>query len=1204
MKRVIGLFVVLAGSMLIQLQLGSVPVSAHVPDALKFFKNYFITGDYAVGGVGLRGQGVNGLATGSIAMSGVPKDVDIAAAFLYWQVVAKDASGPDAGSLSVTFHGHPLKSADGPLGKVLGAGTAPCWSSGGSTAYSGGANRTYSFRADVLRFLDIDATTGKFTVNGLHQVQLPDGGGTTALGASLVVIYRDPAAPLNAIVIYDGAYTMDQSSESMVQHIQGFYQPATTRGKLTHIVGSGQPTKSERLLFNGLPISTGAFRAAQGPSWDNPTFDVTAPVTATQVTASVDHTGVASCDCLTWSAIIYRTEVKDSDSDGLLDVWESSTTPLYDPRGQALPLLSAMGADPARKDIFIETGSMRAPVDAAYGGVLQPAHTHLPSQAALKLVGDAFKNAPEPIAVHFDMGNSYPLPEPGEPSAEEYLIRGASARGGEVVDEQVTVCTPNATDPPWVCQFAQYPGTVGWKTGFRFIRDEVLSVTPPSGMAVPPPGEEFCDSPGYTCNRRFDRNRKDMFRYALFAHAIGLPKSDDPSNPDFHVPRTNTGVGDFPGGDVMVTLGGFADAAGKPVGTPFMQASTLMHELGHDFERRHGGDALEPNCKPTYLSVMNYLYQLRGLLDDAGRPHLDFSGMIEPTLDETRLADGAPGPLPYRIGWYAPLAGSYLESFGRAAGTHCDGSPLLPTDVPMARIDNRTSTTPIDWQANGVVEASSISLDVNFNGRTVKLDGTPDLLAGSNDWAQLVLTQIGARRSPGALFVADSKGHLAVGPLSLDSGRGDLGRGDLGRGDLGRGDLGRGDLGRGDLGRGDLGRGDLGRGDLGNPALGRGDLGRGDLGGGDLFVGDPNNSGGELDFETASGLASTPPNEFRACVIGTSCTTQTSPLHRIRVDWTAPNIGGVSRFVVYRVQGTTLLPGQQWTPIGEVSPAPDQADFSLIDPASLSNGAAYTYFVVAAYAGGVQSDPSNLVTIVAVNDAPTIIAIPDQTIAGGTSAGPLSVTLGDEDPATVTLTGSSSNVTLVPAANIVFSGTGSNRTLTVTPALNRTGTAIITVTAVDGAGVPARATFTVTVTARPSAYTFIGYLAPLTTAGTDTQPSISGVFNSGRTIPLKWQLKQGAAFVSDLTTLRTLEAVPGTASAANSTCLPNGGAAIQLLNRVSGRPTGNTTFRYDATDKQFIFNWDTSAATGANCYRLRIELADGSGAKVTVVQFK
>ena len=110
------------------------------------------------------------------------------------------------------------------------------------------------------------------------------------------------------------------------------------------------------------------------------------------------------------------------------------------------------------------------------------------------------------------------------------------------------------------------------------------------------------------------------------------------------------------------------------------------------------------------------------------------------------------------------------------------------------------------------------------------------------------------------------------------------------------------------------------------------------------------------------------------------------------------------------------------------------------------------------YTDGVQSDPSNLVTVIGVNDAPTIVAIPDQTIAVNTTAGPLSFTVGDEDPASVTLTGSSSNTALVPAANIVFSGSGANRTVTVTPALNQTGTATITVTALDGGGHARRGT--------------------------------------------------------------------------------------------------------------------------------------------------
>ena len=85
--------------------------------------------------------------------------------------------------------------------------------------------------------------------------------------------------------------------------------------------------------------------------------------------------------------------------------------------------------------------------------------------------------------------------------------------------------------------------------------------------------------------------------------------------------------------------------------------------------------------------------------------------------------------------------------------------------------------------------------------------------------------------------------------------------------------------------------------------LGRGDLGRGDLGGGDLFVGDPNTQEGELDFETAGDLARTPPNEFTACVIGVDCPGSGTPLHAVSLGWTAPNVGGVPQYVVYRVEG-------------------------------------------------------------------------------------------------------------------------------------------------------------------------------------------------------------------------------------------------------------------------------------------------------------
>ena len=62
------------------------------------------------------------------------------------------------------------------------------------------------------------------------------------------------------------------------------------------------------------------------------------------------------------------------------------------------------------------------------------------------------------------------------------------------------------------------------------------------------------------------------------------------------------------------------------VGTLNVQIGTLMHELGHTLTLTHGGTffnsndfpnvpSYELNCKPNFLSVMNYLFQIRGFVD-------------------------------------------------------------------------------------------------------------------------------------------------------------------------------------------------------------------------------------------------------------------------------------------------------------------------------------------------------------------------------------------------------------------------------------------------------------------------------------------------------------------------------------------------------------------------------------------------------------
>ena len=112
----------------------TVAAQAQPPDGpLTFFKNYFVTGDYAVAGVGLRGTGVNGVATGVIQFQSpsggrvVPLNADIMAAFLYWETVETPNSG---GGVGAKFRGNNIDS----IAYVVNpAGTAPCWSSGGGT---------------------------------------------------------------------------------------------------------------------------------------------------------------------------------------------------------------------------------------------------------------------------------------------------------------------------------------------------------------------------------------------------------------------------------------------------------------------------------------------------------------------------------------------------------------------------------------------------------------------------------------------------------------------------------------------------------------------------------------------------------------------------------------------------------------------------------------------------------------------------------------------------------------------------------------------------------------------------------------------------------------------------------------------------------------------------------------------------------------
>lgn len=91
-------------------------------------------------------------------------------------------------------------------------------------------------------------------------------------------------------------------------------------------------------------------------------------------------------------------------------------------------------------------------------------------------------------------------------------------------------------------------------------------------------------------------------------------------------------------------------------------------------------------------------------------------------------------------------------------------------------------------------------------------------------------------------------------------------------------------------------------------------------------------------------------------------------------------------------------------------------------------------------------------TVFSVNAFPTITHIGDVTTNVNSVVGPLNFTIGDAETAadSLSLAADSSNTNLVPLTNVVFGGSGSNRTVTLALAPNQTGVTTMTVSVSDG----------------------------------------------------------------------------------------------------------------------------------------------------------
>ena len=222
--------------------------------------------------------------------------------------------------------------------------------------------------------------------------------------------------------------------------------------------------------------------------------------------------------------------------------------------------------------------------------------------------------------------------------------------------------------------------------------------------------------------------------------------------------------------------------------------------------------------------------------------------------------------------------------------------------------------------------------------------------------------------------------------------------------------------------------------------------------------------------------------------------------------------------------------------------------------------------------------------------------------SNSTSVGPIKI---DETPPSVTITAPVNSGTYLlnatVASNFTCSDALSGIASCIGPVANgtnfdtsSTGTHTFTVTATDVAGNQTQVTSTYTV-----GYNFVGFLSPLSPAGSVATPSFSGSVNQGSAVPLKWELFDSSGnVISNLSSVTSIVACPSSGPTA-----PPGAPCVLLYSPTTGAK-GKSTFRFSSP--QFIFNWDTSSTIGsvAGFFTVEVQLNDGSPARATTIQFK
>ena len=417
---------------------------------------------------------------------------------------------------------------------------------------------------------------------------------------------------------------------------------------------------------------------------------------------------------------------KDTDSDGLLDDWEING---YDANGDnEIDIdLPQMGADQFKKDIFVEIDYM---LNFVSSDNKLTTIEYRPSLDAVERVVEAFANAPVPnigssngIQLHIDAGPEY----------TDRYNRNFQNQWGDLSESNPVVYRENLTSA---------------------FEDE----------------EIWTEFDKYKRLHFLPNNREKIFRYCLY---IDNQMPDNPATPDRVEGRSSGRSREIPGSDFIVSLG--APWNSERQKNDNQNTATIMHELGHSLGLNHWGLNNEDfqgeikelrnqltddewveysyrNWKPNFLSIMNYSFQMDGLIieDSEGNVRNGFydysrfyiNELNENDLDETRglgmvNAQGING-------WSSTKYCTVFVDPQRNGDPHTrlilEGDDNDPSTPPEPLYVNN----PINW--DNYIDANGTGIVADING-----DGITDVLRATvNEWENLVYSagSVGGELAP------------------------------------------------------------------------------------------------------------------------------------------------------------------------------------------------------------------------------------------------------------------------------------------------------------------------------------------------------------------------------------------------------------------------------------------------------------------------